>query len=182
MVETIPLEYRGWWRITETSQWSSKFLDDLGPAMLSLTGDTDRLRMHCLLAYVNCRPTKTGVSFTWEGAWEYDQMSGSGRVTLGKDGKSITCKVCGRTSHHPEDVRYLYCGYCHAFHPDGGEGRFYLLKFEGLNNRFDFFHSFIVPTACFQPPGQPHPPKMQPVRTLDSHSGLGSTRPAPDLD
>jgi len=29
--------------------------------------------------------TKTGVSFTWEGAWEYDQMSGSGRVTLGKD-------------------------------------------------------------------------------------------------
>jgi hypothetical protein len=43
--------------------------------------------MHCLLAYVNCKPTKTGVSFTWEGAWEYDQMSGTGRVTLGKDGR-----------------------------------------------------------------------------------------------
>jgi hypothetical protein len=43
--------------------------------------------MHCLLAYVNCKSTKTGVSFTWEGAWEYDQMSGSGRVTLGKDGR-----------------------------------------------------------------------------------------------
>ena len=43
--------------------------------------------MHCLLAYVKARPTKTGVSFTWQGAWEYDQMSGSGSVRLGKDGK-----------------------------------------------------------------------------------------------
>jgi hypothetical protein len=43
--------------------------------------------MHCLLAYVNCRPTKAGVSFTWEGAWEYDQLSGSGRVTLGGNGR-----------------------------------------------------------------------------------------------
>ena len=43
--------------------------------------------MHCLLAYVNARPTKTGVSFSWKGAWEYDQMSGTGSVKLGKDGK-----------------------------------------------------------------------------------------------
>jgi hypothetical protein len=62
-------------------------LDILGPALLSLTGNADRLRMHCLLAYVNCTPTKTGLSFTWEGAWEFDQMSGSGRVTLRKDGQ-----------------------------------------------------------------------------------------------
>ena len=87
MNEPIPSEYRGWWRIVDTSQWVNDGLDDLGPAVLSLTGHADRLRMHCLLAYVNCRPTKTGVSFTWEGAWEYDQMSGSGRVTLGKDGR-----------------------------------------------------------------------------------------------
>ena len=26
--------------------------------------------------------------------------------------ESITCPVCGRTSHHPEDVRQGYCGYC----------------------------------------------------------------------
>jgi hypothetical protein len=62
-------------------------LDMLGPAVISLTGHADRLRMHCLLAYVDCTPTRTGVSFTWEGAWEYDQMSGSGRVTLGRDGR-----------------------------------------------------------------------------------------------
>jgi len=83
----IPPDYRGWWRITETSQWSSKFLDSLGPALLSLTGHGDRLRMHCLLAYVSAKPTKTGISFTWQGAWEYDPMSGTGRVTLGKDGR-----------------------------------------------------------------------------------------------
>lgn len=81
--ESIPPEYRGWWRITETSQWSSKFLDSLGPALLSLTGYADRLRMHCLLAYVNCKPTKLGVSFTWEGAWEFDPVSGSGRARMG---------------------------------------------------------------------------------------------------
>ena len=87
MNEPIPSEYEGWWRITDTSQWVNDGLDDLGPAVISLTGGADRLRMHCLLAYVNCRHTKTGVSFTWEGAWEYHQMSGSGRVNLGTDGR-----------------------------------------------------------------------------------------------
>jgi hypothetical protein len=86
-MEELPREIAGWWRITETSQWMDDDLDILGPALLSLTGDEDRLRMHCLLAYVKCRPIKTGVSFTWEGAWEYDQLSGSGSVKLGKDGK-----------------------------------------------------------------------------------------------
>lgn len=83
----IPAEYEGWGRITETSEWTDDGLDILGPALLSLTGWDDRLRMHCLLAYVNCKVTKSGVSFTWQGAWEFDQMTGSGSVKLGKDGK-----------------------------------------------------------------------------------------------
>lgn len=85
--EEIASAYRGWWRIIETSQWENDGLDDLGPALISLTGHDDRLRMHCLLAYVSCRPTKTGVSFTWEGAWEFDPVSGSGRAALGRDGR-----------------------------------------------------------------------------------------------
>jgi len=36
---------------------------------------------------VSCKPTKTGVSFTWEGAWEFNQVSGTGGVKLGKDGR-----------------------------------------------------------------------------------------------
>jgi hypothetical protein len=60
----------GWWRILETSQWVNKGLDAIGPAMLSITGRGDRLRMHCLLAYVNVRPTKARASFTGQRAWE----------------------------------------------------------------------------------------------------------------
>jgi hypothetical protein len=32
---------------------------------------------------------------------------------------SFTCPVCGRVSHHPEDVRHGYCGACHAFTGEG---------------------------------------------------------------
>jgi hypothetical protein len=83
----IPSEYRGWWRIIEGSRWTAKELSRPGPALISLTGYGDRLRIFVLLAYVTCKPTQLGVSFTWEGAWEFDPMSGSGRVKLGKDGR-----------------------------------------------------------------------------------------------
>jgi len=83
----IPHEYKGWWRFIETSQWVNDGIDSCGTALLSLTGRADRLRMFVLLAYVNCKPTKAGVSFTWEGAWELDQVSGTGSVKLGKDGR-----------------------------------------------------------------------------------------------
>lgn len=84
----IPPEYRGWWRIVDTSAWVSDRLDLLGPALLSLTGKGDRLRMHALVAHVHAHKlTKTGVSFTWSGAWEFDQVSGTGHVTMGKDGR-----------------------------------------------------------------------------------------------
>ena len=63
----IPADYRGWWRIIDTGTWVNDYLDDIGPALLSLTGCDDRLRMHCLLAYVVARPTKTGMSFNWRG-------------------------------------------------------------------------------------------------------------------
>ena len=35
---------------------------------------------------------------------------------ISDDGKSITCKACGRTSHSAGDVKNLYCGFCHRFH------------------------------------------------------------------
>jgi len=84
---TIPTEYRGWWRIVDTETWADSGLDLLGPALLSLTGHGDRLRTHCLLAFVNAKPTKAGVAFTWKGAWEYDPLSGTGSVRLGRDGR-----------------------------------------------------------------------------------------------
>ena len=83
----IPFEHYGWWRIIETSQWGSDDIDIIGKALISITGDDDRLRMFVLLAYVNCKVTKTGVSFTWKGAWEYDPVNGTGSVKLQKDGR-----------------------------------------------------------------------------------------------
>jgi hypothetical protein len=82
----IPSKYYGWWRIIETSQWDNDDIDIIGKAMISITGHEDRLRMFVLLAYVNCKVTKTGISFTWKGAWEYDPVSGTGSVKLRKDG------------------------------------------------------------------------------------------------
>lgn len=83
----IPSEYYGWWRIIETSQWDNNDIDIIGKALISITGDDDRLRMFVLLAYVNCKVTKTGVTFRWKGAWEYDPVSGTGSVKLRKDGR-----------------------------------------------------------------------------------------------
>lgn len=32
---------------------------------------------------------------------------------------TITCPECGRTSHHPEDVKHGYCGNCHTYRREG---------------------------------------------------------------
>ncbi|HYX34540.1 MAG TPA: hypothetical protein VE954_15670 [Oligoflexus sp.] len=86
MTEEISPQIRGWWRIIDTATWVNEGLDDLGPALISFTGDDDRLGMHCLLAQLQVRGTKTGVSFSWKGAWEFDQLSGTGNAKVGKDG------------------------------------------------------------------------------------------------
>ncbi len=86
-MESIHGECAGWWRIVDTGTWGNRNIDVLGPALLSLTLRDDRLRMFVLLAYVKARPTKTGVSFTWEGAWEFDPVSGTGTAAVGRDGK-----------------------------------------------------------------------------------------------
>ena len=85
--KVIPFEYYGWWRIIETSQWVNDDIDIIGTALISLTGYADQLRMFTLLAHVDCYPTKTGVSFTWRGTWEYDPVNGTGNVKLRKDGR-----------------------------------------------------------------------------------------------
>jgi len=29
---------------------------------------------------------------------------------------NITCRICGRTSYNPNDIKERYCGFCHQFH------------------------------------------------------------------
>jgi hypothetical protein len=38
------------------------------------------------------------------------------RLNAGRYGPSITCLRCGAESHNENDVRNLYCGFCHEFH------------------------------------------------------------------
>lgn len=38
--------------------------------------------------------------------------------TIDLNGPSITCKICGLTSHNSQDVQRHYCGRCHVFHDD----------------------------------------------------------------
>ena len=87
MTTELPENCYGWWRIVDTGTWGQDGLEMLGPALISLTGRGDRLRMHCLLAYVDVHATKSGVSFSWRGAWEYDQLAGGGTAKVGKDGR-----------------------------------------------------------------------------------------------
>ncbi len=110
--ELIPSEYRGWWRIIEGSHWRGKDFERPGPALISLTGHGDRLRIFVLLAHVNCTPTKSGVSFTWEGAWEFDPVSGSGHVELDEDGRLLgvikiqggdKCRFTASRSEEPDE-------------------------------------------------------------------------------
>lgn len=81
----------------------------IGKALISITGDDDRLRMFVLLAHVNCKVTKTGVSFTWKGAWEYDPISGTGSVKLRKDGRlSGRIKIKRRSgSDHDKSLKFI---------------------------------------------------------------------------
>lgn len=36
---------------------------------------------------------------------------------------TFTCPRCGRTSHHPDDAYYRYCGACHALTDDERSSR-----------------------------------------------------------
>jgi hypothetical protein len=83
----IPPEYRGWWRIVSTSQWSAEVLDLHGPALLSINGASDRLRMISFLANLRWRPGKAGLVFAWSGAWQFEHVSGSGGAKLARSGR-----------------------------------------------------------------------------------------------
>lgn len=61
----------------------------------------------------------------WSSAWDevtcQECLKGKEPIdtfTVAEDGKSITCKRCGKTSFNMNDVEHHYCGYCHVCHDD----------------------------------------------------------------
>lgn len=51
------------------------------------------------------------------------------------NGHSIKCLKCNLTSHHPDDVKELYCGNCKHFHGD--------IRWEGTGTCFDDALDFL---------------------------------------
>ena len=80
---------------------------DLGIAYLFLGADADVTRVSRAAAMVR------GVRLVYGAA--------GGRLqtfVIACDGRSITCLVCGMTSHNIDDVTHRYCGCCHKFHSE----------------------------------------------------------------
>lgn len=46
-------------------------------------------------------------------------LNGQPTYTFAEDGRAITCRRCGLTSYHQQDVRMKYCAHCQAFHSEG---------------------------------------------------------------
>lgn len=75
--------------------------------------------------------------------------------TRNKEGvASITCKLCGLTSHNINDCTNLYCGKCHVFHQDVSQA----LCSAQYDRHIAFFHwlafaanLFLYIMACFPP-------------------------------
>lgn len=47
---------------------------------------------------------------------EHEERAAGLTYSLARDGKSIHCWLCGRTSYSMGDVQHLYCGCCSQFH------------------------------------------------------------------
>lgn len=54
--------------------------------------------------------------------WHSVLQESAVRLRAGAHKPSITCPVCGSTSHHPKDVTDGYCGACHAYTTGPGGG------------------------------------------------------------
>ena len=79
------------------------------------------------------------------GAW---MTRGLGPMHPEDPGDAFTCPRCGRTSHHPDDIREGYCGACHDW-----TGR------DGDEQPDECGAQLVTPgpdpyaTSCDQPPG-----------------------------
>lgn len=63
----------------------------------------------------NDRRLHEGMTYVIEEHFEVRPV-GPGRDEMVKIGETITCRVCGMTSHNPNDIQQRYCASCHQFH------------------------------------------------------------------
>ena len=87
------------------------FLKSFAAAFIRADAENKELMMPSALALV----VKYGLAKYLPDAGEGARAS---TFSISADGKSITCQICGLTSHNLNDVREKYCGKCHVFHED----------------------------------------------------------------
>lgn len=77
----------GRWRIIETDLWDKDYLDMLGPAHITFRADGHgSFAFGAVTAGLQCHYASDGVSFTWVGSDEMDEVSGDGSADLTDDG------------------------------------------------------------------------------------------------
>ena len=77
----------GKWRIVEMELWDTDFLDLVEPAhiLLEAKGGGEFV-FGAVRGGLDCRYSRDGVSFTWQGFDEMDPASGAGSATLDETG------------------------------------------------------------------------------------------------
>jgi hypothetical protein len=90
---------------------------------------------------------------------------------------SFTCPVCWRTSYHPEDEKWGYCGNCHDF--TGGSGYGYQ-RYRSSSTPAGQEREMRMPTTNEDGKAQPEMPEVPRQRNHRSLSDLLGIRVEPD--
>ena len=84
---------KGKWRIVETAEWDTDFLDMMEPAYILFDGKAGgEFAFGCVTGQLHCRGTAVSADFTWQGNDEMDEASGDGSAELQQDG-SLTGEI-----------------------------------------------------------------------------------------
>lgn len=94
MTTTDPASILGRWRIIETDLWDKDYLDMLEPAHITFQANgTGEFAFGAVSASLQCYYASDGVSFTWTGSDEMDEVSGDGSADLADDG-TLEGEIC----------------------------------------------------------------------------------------
>lgn len=96
----------GKWRIVETDLWDKDYLDMLGPARITFQANgTGEFAFGAVTATLQCHHASEGVSFTWTGFDELDEVGGDGSADLTEDG-TLEGEIC---FHNGDEAEFKAC-------------------------------------------------------------------------
>lgn len=103
MRTTDPSLILGRWQIIATDLWDKDYLDMLEPAHITFQANgTGEFAFGTVTATLQCYYASDGVSFTWIGSDEMDEVSGDGSADLTEDG-TLEGEIC---FHNGDDAEF----------------------------------------------------------------------------